>query len=60
MAAKAIGVTTQALSQWPQHLTPRLEDRVVAAAARKYLASELQRLIETAQRPPIALGGGAC
>nr|CUV20413.1 conserved exported protein of unknown function [Ralstonia solanacearum] len=50
MAAKAIGVTTQALSQWPQSLPRRLEDRVVAAATRKYLASELGRLMAAAER----------
>ncbi|WP_296228567.1 hypothetical protein [Ralstonia sp. UBA689] len=40
-AARAIGVTTQALSQWPAVLPPRLEDRVVAAAARLYLGAQL-------------------
>ncbi|TYZ52811.1 hypothetical protein C2I33_20995 [Ralstonia solanacearum] len=50
VAARAIGVTSQALSQWPASLPRRLEDRVVAAAARKYLASELGRLMADAER----------
>jgi len=30
-AAKAIGVSYQAVDKWPDVLTPRIEDRVVAA-----------------------------
>ena len=30
-AAKAIGVSWQAIHKWPQHLPPRIEDRVQAA-----------------------------
>lgn len=44
-AARAIGVTTQALSQWPAVLPPRLEDRVVAAAARLYLSPQLAAVL---------------
>ena len=33
--AKAIGVTRQAVYQWPEVLPPRIEDRVMAALARK-------------------------
>lgn len=32
--AKAVGVTSQAVSQWPDVLPPRIEDRVVAALTR--------------------------
>ena len=32
--AKAIGVNSQAISQWPEHLPPRLADRVLAACLR--------------------------
>nr|CCA86099.1 hypothetical protein RALSY_40305 [Ralstonia syzygii R24] len=59
MAAKAIGVTTQALSQWPQSLPRRLEDRVVAAATRKYLAPELGRLMASAEKEGVQ-EGAAC
>lgn len=34
-AAIAIGITPQAYSQWPDMLSRRLEDRVVAALARR-------------------------
>jgi len=34
-AADAIGVTPAAIYQWPDELPKRLEDRVVAAIARK-------------------------
>ncbi len=33
-AAKAIGITPQAYSQWPEDLPKRLEDRVIAAFIR--------------------------
>lgn len=33
-AASAIGINTQAISQWPEELPRRLEDRVIAACFR--------------------------
>jgi transcriptional regulator with XRE-family HTH domain len=33
--AEAIGITPQAVSQWPEELPPRIEDRVIAAIARR-------------------------
>ena len=33
-AAKAIGVSYQAVRKWPDDLSPRIADRVVAAVAR--------------------------
>ena len=33
-AASAIGITPQAISQWPDELPPRIADRVQAAVAR--------------------------
>ena len=33
-AAEAIGINSQAISQWPEELPPRLADRVIAACAR--------------------------
>ena len=33
-AARAIGVSRSTVSQWPNELTPRLQDRVIAAALR--------------------------
>jgi len=41
LAAAAIGITTQAVSQWPETLTPAIEDRVIAALARR--AKKAQR-----------------
>jgi len=40
-AADAIGITYQAVEKWPSVLSGRIEDRVVAAIARRYLAPEL-------------------
>jgi len=34
-AAKAIGVTYQAVKKWPDELSDRIADRVYAASARK-------------------------
>ncbi len=40
-ASVAIGVTVQAISQWPDELPSRISDRVLAALARKHLPAEL-------------------
>lgn len=40
-AAKAIGVSYQAVDKWPDELPERIADRVLAAQARKHLAPEL-------------------
>jgi len=41
-AAKSIGrISSAAISQWPEELPPRIEDRVLAALARKYLPPEM-------------------
>jgi len=42
-AASAIGITPQAFGQWPDVLPRRLEDRVIAAIARKRLPPEAFR-----------------
>jgi DNA-binding transcriptional regulator YdaS (Cro superfamily) len=40
-AAEAIGITPSAVSQWPDVLPASIQDRVVAALARKHLPPEL-------------------
>lgn len=40
-AAEAIGITPQAVSQWPDELPRRIEDRVYAALARKGAAAAI-------------------
>lgn len=40
-AAAACGVTPSAVSQWPEDLPPNIENRVIAALARKHLSPEL-------------------
>lgn len=40
-AATAIGITASAVSQWPEVLPATIEDRVIAAIARKHLPPEL-------------------
>jgi transcriptional repressor of cell division inhibition gene dicB len=42
-AAKAIGVTYQAVNQWPEVLPRRIVDRVEAALWRAHRASEPRR-----------------
>ncbi|MBV7418459.1 Cro/Cl family transcriptional regulator [Comamonas sp. CMM03] len=39
LAAAAIGVSPQAVSDWPDVLPPRISDRVLAAWARKHVQS---------------------
>lgn len=40
-AAEAIGISYQAVNQWPDVLPVRISDRVLAAVARKHLPPEL-------------------
>lgn len=40
-AAEACNVTTSAISQWPDDLPPNIENRVLAALARKHLPPSL-------------------
>lgn len=40
--AKAIGVSYQAVNQWPEVLPARIVDRVQAALYRKHLAAQVQ------------------
>jgi hypothetical protein len=44
-AAKAIGVSYQAVDKWPDELSPRIADRVLAALARQK-APTLMRVAE--------------
>jgi len=46
--AAAVGVSTSAISQWPEQLPPHLVDRVIAAAARRDSPSLVARV--TGQR----------
>jgi hypothetical protein len=39
--AEAIGISYQAVNQWPVDLPPRIADRVLAAVARKHLPPAL-------------------
>lgn len=43
-AAKAVGVTYQAIDKWPKKLPPRLADRVWAAVARERLPELIQEV----------------
>jgi len=43
-AARAIGCSPQAVRQWPDTLTPRLADRVLAAVYRMEQAAKLERM----------------
>jgi len=46
-AAEAIGISSAAISQWPDELPPRIEDRVLAALARKRFPD----LLDTSPEP---------
>lgn len=47
-AAREIGISYQAVEKWPPVLPRRIEDRVIAAVARKHLPPELLGLAEPA------------
>jgi len=51
-AASAIGITPQAFGQWPCDLPRRLEDRVVAAIARRTLPASAFQAPELAEKDP--------
>lgn len=51
-AAKAIGCSYQAVRQWPEDLTPRIADRVVAALTRRDPAAARRALREC--RPEVS------
>jgi len=40
-AAQAVRVSTSAVAQWPERLSDRIADRVLAALARKHLPAEI-------------------
>jgi hypothetical protein len=52
-AAKQIGITPQAISGWPEELTPALRDRVQAALYR----IEVKRLCSRSRRRQEESGG---
>ena len=49
-AARAVGVSSSAVSQWPDELPSRIEDRVLAVLARRHLL-HLLRGQESEQAP---------
>lgn len=50
-AAAAIGVTVSAISQWPDVLPARLEDRVLAALWRRSQSDHLPELLQHPDAP---------
>lgn len=44
--AKEIGISYQAVDKWPDVLPARIEDRVLAAVARKHLGAELNDALD--------------
>lgn len=40
-AAKAIGISIQAVNKWPDELPARISDRVLAVLARKHLPARI-------------------
>ena len=41
-AAKALGISYQAVNKWPDHLPARISDRVLGACMRKQIAVPVQ------------------
>lgn len=54
-AAEAIGISYQAVDKWPPKLPPRIEDRVIAAIARR----RLPELASSEQQQPAQAAEGA-
>lgn len=52
--AREIGVSPSAVSQWPEVLPKRIEDRVLAALARRHLAPELLGDVAAPESVPAA------
>ena len=48
---RAVGVTTQAITRWPQKLTARQSDRVIAALVRVGRHEEARALSEGGDAP---------
>ena len=57
-AARAIGVTYQAVNQWPEELPRRIEDRVLAACARASIPIP-HELVNSATSPTNIAPGAA-
>lgn len=53
-AADAIGINSQAISQWPETLPPRLADRVIAACVRSGIAVPRELAKPARKAKPIA------
>lgn len=45
-AAEKIGISYQAVDKWPDKLSPRVADRVLAALAREHLPAEMLKKLE--------------
>lgn len=50
LAAEAIGIKSQAISQWPDPLTPKLADRVQAALWRMHVAKQKPHQLTTKRK----------
>lgn len=57
-AARRIGIKPQAVSDWPDALSPAIEDRVIAALARQRLPSLVQDALRAANDTPQAAQAG--
>lgn len=58
-AAKAIGVTTQAVYAWDEELAPAIADRVIAAYARRFPSPEITELLRRIETESTAQTSGA-
>ena len=60
--AEAVGVSSQAVSQWPDPLPERIADRVLAALARKHLPAKMiggKSPVQTAAKATAGAGSAA-
>ena len=57
-AAKAIGISYQAVNAWPDELPPRIADRVYAVWGKKNMPDQAQAPVNTAQTATESIAQG--
>ena len=57
-AAKAIGISYQAVRKWPDELPPRIADRVYAVWGKKNMPDQAQATVDPAQAATESIAQG--
>lgn len=58
-AAAEVGVTFHAVDDWPDVLSRRIEDRVIAALARKHPSRRMAQILRRIEQEAATAGAGA-